>query len=148
MSGRGRLRVLVLCTGNSCRSQMAEGFFRHYGKGTIEVESAGISPSFVNPNAIRVMQEVGIDISGHTSDPVEEYFGQEWDYVITVCGNAEERCPVFPGKTNRLHWPFDDPAHAVGSEEEVLGMFRRVRDEIGEKVREWVEAVKESNPSA
>ncbi len=140
MDNTRKLRVLVLCTGNSCRSQMAEGFFRHYGKGTIEAASAGISPSFVNPNAIRVMQEAGIDISGHTSDAVEKYIGQAWDYVITVCGNAEERCPVFPGKTTRLHWPFDDPAHAVGSEEEVLGEFRQVRDEIGIRVKNWLEA--------
>lgn len=135
-----RVRILVLCTGNSCRSQMAEGFFRHIGKGTIDVESAGLSPSIVNPSAIRVMREAGIDISGHTSDPVEKYIGREWDYVITVCGNAEQQCPVFPGKTTRLHWPFDDPAHAEGSEEEVLGVFRRVRDDIGGKIAEWVKA--------
>lgn len=132
------MRVLVLCTGNSCRSQMAEGFFRQFGKGEVEAASAGVSPGSVNPNAIAVMKEVGIDISGHTSDPIEKYVDDEWDYVVTVCDNAKERCPVFPKAKNSLHWPFDDPADAEGTDEEVLGEFRRVRDEIAEKVKGWL----------
>lgn len=139
MNATRKERILVLCTGNSCRSQMAEGFFRHYGRGRIEAASAGLSPSVVNPVAIRVMNEVGIDIGGQTSDPVEKYIGQDWDYVITVCSNAEERCPIFPGKVKRLHWPFDDPAHVSGAEAEVLGVFRRVRDEIGTMIKNWLE---------
>lgn len=133
------MRILVLCTGNSCRSQMAEGFFRHYGKGAIEAASAGVAPSVVSTRAIAVMRELGIDISDHRSDPVDMYLGQPWDYVITVCDNAKEQCPHFPGDVKRLHWPFDDPAEATGSEEQVLGVFRRVRDEIQERVRGWVE---------
>jgi len=138
MSGDAKtMRVLVLCTGNSCRSQMAEGFLQEYGQGRIIAASAGVAPSSVNPNAIKVMQEVGIDISGHTSDPVEKYLDEPWDYVITVCDNAKERCPVFPRDVNKLHWPFEDPADATGSVDEVLDLFRRVRDEIGVRVKAW-----------
>lgn len=118
---------------------MAEGFFRHYGKGAIEAASAGVAPSVVNPRAIKVMEEAGIDISGHRSESVEVYLGQPWEYVITVCDNARERCPHFPGDVKRLHWPFDDPAEATGTDEEVLGVFRRVRDEIRKRVKDWVE---------
>jgi len=138
------MRILVLCTGNSCRSQMAEGLLRHHGQGKIEAASAGVSPSFVNPRAIEVMNEIGIDLSGHSSDPVEEYVDGNWDYVITVCDNAKEQCPVFPGARNSLHWPFDDPADVevtAASDEEKLAVFRRVRDEIDEKIREWLPSV-------
>mgnify|MGYP001039409995 FL=1 len=134
----GRIRILVLCTGNSCRSQMAEGFFRHYGGAEVEVCSAGTEPKGVNPRAIRVMAEIGIDISTHTSNHVQEYIGQSFDYAITVCGNAARNCPRFSGEGTRLHWPFDDPADAHGTEEYVLGEFRRVRDEIARQVKTWL----------
>jgi arsenate reductase len=130
-------RVLILCTGNSARSQMAEGLLRHLAGDRFEVESAGVEPSLVRPQAIAVMREVGVDISGHRSKSVDEFTGQEFDYVITVCDNARERCPIFPGKTERLHWNFDDPAIAEGDEQAVLAVFRRVRDEIENRLREF-----------
>ena len=130
-----KIRVLILCTGNSARSQMAEGLLRHMGEGRFEVYSAGTKASFVGPQAIEAMREIGIDISGHRSKSVDEFAGQEFDYVITVCDNANENCPVFPGKTKRIHWSFDDPAEARGTEEEKLAVFRRVRNEIAEKLR-------------
>ena len=130
-----KIQVLILCTGNSARSQMAEGLLRHDGGERFEVHSAGTVPSFVRPQAIEVMREIGIDISGHRSKSVDEFAGQEFDYVITVCDNANENCPVFPGKTKRIHWSFDDPAEALGTEEEKLAVFRRVRNEIAEKLR-------------
>ena len=130
-------RVLILCTGNSARSQMAEGLLRHDAGSRFEVYSAGTIKSFVRPQAIAVMEEIGIDISGHRSKSVDEFTGQEFDYVITVCDNAKESCPVFPGNTQRIHWSFDDPADAEGSEEDKLGIFRRVRDEIRERLKEW-----------
>lgn len=133
-----KLRILVLCTGNSCRSQMAEGFFRHYGDDKIEVCSAGLEPKGVHPLAIKVMAEIGIDISHQTSKHVNEFVGREFDYVITVCDNAAERCPTFPGNAVRLHWPFEDPAQAEETEEEVMGVFRRVREEMGLQVKQWI----------
>lgn len=133
------VRILVLCTGNSCRSQIAEGFFRHYGGSNVEVYSAGLTPKGVHPIAIQVMKEIGIDISGQTSNHLNEYLGLKFDYIITVCDNAASNCPVFPGDATRLHWPFDDPAHATGTDEQVLNEFRRVRDEIGQRVKEWME---------
>ena len=135
----GKKRVLILCTGNSARSQMAEGLLRHIAGDRFEVESAGVEPSHVRPQAIEAMREIGIDISGHRSKSVDEFSGQEVDYVITVCDNANERCPVFPGKTQRLHWSFDDPATAEGDEAARLAVFRRVRDEIENRLREFVE---------
>lgn len=131
-------RVLILCTGNSARSQMAEGMLRHEGESGYEVFSAGTHPSVVNPFAIEAMRERGIDISQHRSKSVDEFAGQEFDYVITVCDNANENCPVFPGQTKRIHWSFDDPAAAVGSEQERLSEFRRVRDEIDARLHEFV----------
>lgn len=131
-------RVLILCTGNSARSQMAEGLLRHDGGASFEVESAGVEPSFVRPQAVKVMSEIGIDISNHRSKPVEEFLGQEFDYVITVCDNARERCPIFPGKAERIHWSFDDPAAVAGEEEVILETFRRVRDEIRERLRTFI----------
>lgn len=119
-----------MCTGNSARSQMAEGLLREIGKGRFEVESAGVISSFVRPQAIQAMKEIGIDISNHRSKSVEEFAGQKFHYVITVCDNAKENCPLFPGGTKRLHWSFDDPAEATGTEEEQMAVFRRVRDEI------------------
>lgn len=125
-----KTKVLILCTGNSCRSQMAEGILRHYGSDKFEVFSAGTKPSKVNETAIIVMKEIGIDISGHRSKHVDEFTGQKIDYVISVCDNANESCPIFPGGTTRLHWPFPDPPHEKEITEEVLNEFRKVRDLI------------------
>lgn len=133
-------RVLILCTGNSARSQMAEGLLRHDGGDAFEVMSAGIEASFVRPQAIKVMSEIGIDISDHCSKSVDEFRGQEFDYVITVCDNANERCPVFPGNVKRIHWSFDDPASVTGEEEIRLETFRRVRDEIRARLLDFVKA--------
>ena len=135
-------RVLILCTGNSARSQMAEGLLRSLGGGRFEVFSAGTHPSRVRPEAIEAMREVGIDISGQRSKPVGEFAGREFDYVITVCDRAREECPVFPGKTERIHWGFDDPAAVGGTWDERLSAFRRVRDEIGARLRDWASELK------
>jgi len=123
-------RVLILCTGNSARSQMAEGLLRHDGRGRFEVESAGTRPSLVRPEAIAVMHEVGIDISSHRSKSVAEFDGQRFDVVITVCDHANETCPVFPGSPERIHWSFPDPAAVAGDEAARLDAFRRVRDAL------------------
>lgn len=131
-------RVLILCTGNSARSQMAEGLLRHDGGRQFEVLSAGTKPSHVRPEAIKVMGELGIDISGHRSKSVDEFAGQEFDYVITVCDSVKEQCPIFPGKTKRIHWSFDDPASAEGDEDARHAVFRRVRDEIRERLKEFI----------
>lgn len=133
-----RRKILVICTGNSCRSQMAEGFLRSFDR-SLEVHSAGTHPAAkVNPNAVKVMSEAGIDISQHVPELVDQYISEEWDYVITVCDSAKEACPYFPGTVKqRLHIRFDDPADATGSEEEVLGVYRRVRDEINTGFRKF-----------
>ncbi|HMJ60112.1 MAG TPA: arsenate reductase ArsC [Bryobacteraceae bacterium] len=131
-------RVLILCTGNSARSQMAEGLLRHDAGGAFEVESAGTKPGIVRPEAITVMHELGIDISGHRSKHVDEFDGQQFDYVITVCDNAKEACPVFLGDTKRLHHSFDDPATVGGSPVERLAVFRRVRDELRGYLEQFV----------
>jgi len=123
-------RVLILCTGNSARSQMAEGLLRHDAGEAFDVESAGTKPGIVRSEAIAVMRELGIDISGHRSKHVDEFDGQRFDCVITVCDNAKESCPVFPGATKRLHRSFEDPAAFEGTEAERLALFRRVRDEL------------------
>ena len=130
-------RVLILCTGNSARSQMAEGLLRHDAGGQFEVESAGTKPGSVRPEAIAVMHELGIDISGHRSKHVNELDGDLFDYVITVCDNAKESCPLFPGAVERLHHGFEDPAAVNGSDEERLAVFRRVRDELREYLRKF-----------
>ena len=123
--------VLILCTGNSCRSHLAEGVLRAAAGDFLNVVSAGSKPAgYVHPLAIRAMQEIGIDISGHRSKHLNEFLAQNVETVITVCGHADQACPVFPGQVNRHHWPFDDPAHATGSDEEKMAVFRRVRDEI------------------
>lgn len=129
-----RKRVLVLCTGNSARSQMGEGLFRAEGGDAFEVFSAGTKPSLVRPEAIAVMNEIGIDISGHRSKSVDEFAGQSFDYVVTVCDNARDNCPLFPATTARLHWSFEDPAAVEGSDEERQSAFRRIRDQIHERV--------------
>jgi arsenate reductase (thioredoxin) len=129
------IRVLILCTGNSARSQMAEGLLRHDGGDRFEVHSAGVAPTQVKPEAIEAMDEIGIDISRHRSKSVDEFLGQEFDYVITVCDNANEQCPVFAGKTHRLHWSFKDPAAVAGSHETRLCAFREIRDQIRERLK-------------
>lgn len=135
-----RKRVLILCTGNSARSQMAEGILRHMAGDEFEVASAGVAPSHVRPEAIKVMGELGIDISEHRSKSVDDFVGQEFDYVITVCDNANEQCPVFPGKTQRIHWSFDDPAAVHGEDSVRLGVFRRVRDEIKARLQDLIQS--------
>jgi len=128
-------RVLILCTGNSARSQMAEGLLRSFGGDRFEVFSAGTKPSIVRPEGMVVMSELGIDISGHRSKNVREFDGQHFDYVITVCDNANESCPVFPGDTERIHWSVPDPAAVEGTETERFAAFRRVRDSLAEMLR-------------
>lgn len=131
------MKVLILCTGNSCRSQMAQGFLESFDNSLI-VKSAGTQASgLLNPKAVEVMKEIGLDISSHTSDSVEIYLNEEWDFVITVCGGADENCPSFTGTVrNRLHIGFDDPSDAVGSEAYIYTEFKRVRDEINERFLE------------
>ncbi|WP_460767191.1 arsenate reductase ArsC [Niabella terrae] len=131
-------KVLVLCTGNSCRSQLAEGFLRHFAGDKAQIYSAGIETHGVNPKAIQVMAESGMDISGHTSNNVNEYAGIDFDYVITVCDNAKESCPVFPSKAQKFHYNFPDPAKATGTDEEVMNEFRRVRDMIKKYSQDFV----------
>ncbi len=130
-------RVLILCTGNSARSQMAEGLLRHDAGEQFDVESAGTKASSVRPEAIAAMRELGIDISGRRSKHIDEFAGQQFDYVITVCDNARESCPVFFGAAKRLHQSFDDPASLNGCEEERLTLFRRVRGEVREYLNEF-----------
>jgi arsenate reductase len=137
-----RKRVLILCTGNSARSQMAEGLLRELGGERFEVFSAGTRPSGLRPEAVEAMREVGVDIGGQRSKSVDEFRGQEFDYVITVCDNAREECPVFPGRTQRVHWSFEDPAAVAGDWPERLAAFRRVRDEIAARLGEWAGEVK------
>ncbi|MFZ0960361.1 MAG: arsenate reductase ArsC [Terriglobia bacterium] len=134
------MRVLILCTGNSARSQMAEGLLRNDGGAAFEVASAGTKPSHVRPEAIAAMREIGIDISTHRSKSVDEFAGQAFDYVITVCDNAKESCPIFPAGTKRLHWSLEDPAAVQGSEEERLAAFRRVRDQLRSLLRQFAGA--------
>jgi arsenate reductase len=131
-------RVLILCTGNSARSQMAEGLLRHEAGERFDVYSAGTKPGHVRDEAITAMSEIGIDISAHRSKSVDEFIGQEFDYVITVCDNANASCPVFPGATTRLHWPFEDPAAVEGSEATRLAAFRAIRDQIHERLMEFL----------
>ncbi len=124
-------RVLILCTGNSCRSHMAEGILRAAAGDLVEVHSAGSKPAgYVHPMAIAVLAEIGIDLSGHSSKSMNDFLDRDIATVITVCGNADQACPMYPGQVSRHHWGFDDPAHATGSEAEILAEFRRVRDEI------------------
>lgn len=130
-----RKRVLILCTGNSARSQMAEGILRHDGGERFEVESAGVSPSAVRPEAVEAMREIGIDISSHRSKSADEFVGQDFDYIITVCDHARETCPFFPGHAERIHHSFEDPPPPGATDHDsTMEIFRRVRDEI----REWM----------
>jgi arsenate reductase (thioredoxin) len=123
--------VLILCTGNSCRSHMAEGVLRAVAGDVVDVQSAGSKPAgYVHPKAIEVMREIGIELTAHTSKHMNEFLNRPVRTVITVCGNADQACPMYPGQVNRHHWGFDDPAHATGTDEQILAEFRRVRDEI------------------
>ncbi|WP_236059442.1 arsenate reductase ArsC [Chitinophaga rhizophila] len=132
-------KVLVLCTGNSCRSQIAEGYLRYFAGGKATVYSAGVETHGVNPRAIATMKEDDIDISWHTSNNIEEYRTIDFDYVITVCDNAKERCPVLPSSAKQFHYNFPDPAKATGTEEEIMEQFRAVREQIKQYSREFVE---------
>lgn len=135
------VRIMFLCTGNSCRSQIAEGFARALGGEAFEVYSAGLEPQGLNPQAVEVMREAGIDISRQTSDEIDPHLLDRMDYAITLCGHAEELCPITPSHVRRLHWPFDDPAKATGSQEEVMREFRRVRDQIQKRIAEFMDGV-------
>jgi len=131
-------KILVLCTGNSCRSQIAEGYLMHFAAERAEIYSAGIETHGVNPKAIEIMKRDGIDISAHTSNNINEYLDIDFDYVITVCDNAKESCPYFPGNAVKLHYNFPDPAKAVGTEEEVMEQFRAVREMIRSYTQNFV----------
>jgi arsenate reductase len=133
-----KLRVLFVCTHNSARSQMAEAFLRALAGDRVEVASAGTEATRVHPLAIRVMEEVGIDLRGHASKTLDRFLGEPWDFVITVCDSANERCPVFPAPVKRLHWSFEDPSAIRGAEQERLEGFRRVRDAIAARIRHWL----------
>jgi arsenate reductase len=140
---KAKPRVLILCTGNSCRSHMAEGILRAAAGDVVEVHSAGSNPAgYVHPQAIAALAEIGLDISGHTSKHMNSFLDRDIDTVITVCGHADQACPVFPGQVHRHHWPFDDPAHAVGTDEEIAAEFRRVRDEIKAVFEDYAERLK------
>lgn len=138
-------KILVLCTGNSCRSQIAEGYLRHFAKNNAEIYSAGVETHGVNPKAIETMKEDGVDISNHTSNNIDEYFNVDFDFVITVCDNAKERCPYFPTKAKKFHNNFPDPAKATGTEEEVNSKFKEVREMIKFYCKEFIEQNIQSN---
>lgn len=143
-----KLRVLILCTGNSARSQMAEGILRAMDSDHLEVFSAGSRPSVVNPLAIEVMRERGVDISGHRSKHLSEFLQQPFDFVITVCDQAAESCPIFPGPARRIHWSFPDPAAVSGDREAQLNAFRNVRDDIEAHLKQWLQNVQITPVSA
>jgi len=133
-------KVLFVCTGNSIRSQIAEGFLKTLGGDKWKVQSAGVLPSYVHPLAIRVMEEIGIDISYQTSKSLDKFLTEEFNYIITLCNHAASFCPSFPGQGKRLHWPFEDPIGAIGSTEERLVLFRKVRNEIKKRIEEFLAA--------
>lgn len=139
-----RIRVLILCTGNSARSQMAEGLLRQAGGEKFEVASAGIDPSFVRPEAIEAMREIGIDISSHRSKSIDEFREQPFDYVITVCDNANQECPMFPGASQRIHWSIKDPAAVEGDNQTRLDAFRLARNELQERLSDFVEVAQDA----
>jgi arsenate reductase len=144
----GKQRVLFLCTHNSARSQMAEGLLRALGGDRFEAMSAGTEATHVRPLAIRAMRELGVDISGQESKTLDRYLREPFDYVITVCDDANEACPFFPGAANRLHWSFEDPSRAKGSEEERLAVFRSVRDRIRQRIEDDLGATSEGTPTS
>ena len=132
-------RALILCTGNSCRSQMAEALWNRLGEGRWEAVSAGSNPAgYVHPLAVRAVSEIGLDLSAAESKHLDRFKDEAFDVVVTVCDNAREACPVFPGATQVLHWPFPDPAHATGTEKEQMAVFRTVRDSIADRIRTWL----------
>jgi arsenate reductase len=133
-----RLKVMFVCTGNSARSQMAEGFARHFGRGRVEACSAGMEPTKLNPFAVAVMQEKGVDISHQRSKAFDENFARRMDVVVTVCGSADERCPILPPEVRKLHWPLEDPAATKGTDAEILAKFRDIRDQIEARVQEVI----------
>ncbi|NJD57042.1 MAG: arsenate reductase ArsC [Nitrospirae bacterium] len=137
------LKIMFLCSGNSCRSQIAEGFAREFGMGHFEVHSAGLLATRVHPRAIAVMKEVGIDISGQYSKEIDEDLLQQMDMVITLCGNAEASCPATPPAIERLHWPIHDPVGMIGSEKEILSAFRTTRDEIRKRIERFISGIKD-----
>lgn len=132
-------KILVLCTGNSCRSQMAQGYLQKYAVNKAEIYSAGVEAHGLNPRTVKVMAEDDVDISHHTSDKVDKYAGEKFDFILTVCNNAKENCPYFPGEAIRLHRNFTDPADATGSEEDILNVYRHVRDEIKDFSKQFIE---------
>ena len=137
--------ILILCTGNSCRSHMAEGILRNIASDLFEVHSAGSNPAgYVHPKSIEALKEIDIDISSHTSKHMNDFLEQDIHTVITVCGNAEQACPVYPGQLNRYHWGFSDPAHAEGSEDEIMDCFRNVRDEIKRVLEAYIAGLREA----
>ena len=139
------VNILFLCTGNSCRSQIAEGWARHIGRDAVSVESAGIEAHGKNPRAIAAMLEAGIDIAGQESTIVDDRMLQRADIVVTVCGHADEQCPVLPPSITKLHWPLTDPAKATGSDEEIMREFRATRDEIEQRVRELLDTIEKGD---
>ena len=136
-----KIKVIFVCTGNSCRSQMAEGLLRHIDDDRFEVFSAGTTPSRVHPMSIRVMKEIGLDISTHTSDPLDKYFGYGIDYVITLCDNAREFCPTFPGDAKKIHWSIDDPFRSWKNDHKIVGRYRKARDEIQEHLEQFIKLI-------
>lgn len=141
---KDKIKVMFLCTGNSCRSQIAEGWAKHLKSDVMEAYSAGIRPIGVNPKTIEVMAEAGVDISDHTSKHIDDLAGIDFDYVVTVCDNAREQCPVFPGRARLVHRAFEDPYFAAGSEEEIMDVFRKVRDQIKTFIEELPEILTNS----
>jgi arsenate reductase (thioredoxin) len=134
-----KIKVLFLCTGNTARSQMAEGLLNRYARDTFEVFSAGLEPGTINPLTIKVMEEIGIDLSSHYSKGLDQFLGKvHFGYLITVCDRADQKCPIFPGMGIRMHWPFEDPAAFQGPETEKLAKFRQVRDQIDQKMLDWL----------
>jgi len=136
-----KIKVIFVCTGNSCRSQMAEGLLRYLAGDRFEVFSAGTHPSRVHPISIRVMKELGINISTHTSDPLDKYLGHGIDYVITLCDNAREFCPTFPGNSKKIHWSIDDPFRSWRDDHRIIGRYRKTRDEIQERLEQLIELI-------
>ena len=139
------IKVLFLCTGNSCRSQMAEGLLRHLGQAAVEVASAGTAPARVHPDAIRIMNEVGIDISAQRSKPLEPFLKQPFDYLITLCDDAQESCPAFPGASRSIHWSIPDPAAAQGAGEQRMAVFRKVREDLTARIHLLLEDISQQS---
>ncbi len=134
----GKTKIMFLCTGNSCRSQMADGLAKKLGDDKVEIYSAGLEAHGLNPRAVQVMAEIGIDISTNTSDEIDQTLLNQMDYAITLCGDAEERCPLTPPTVRKFHFPFPDPAKATGTEEEIMDQFRSVRDSIAKRLKEFL----------